>query len=75
MGQRQSQLTGTLPWYVTSAQKGRARSGLLQEQVTSDLWWREVLQQRMYIAPKPYPKGFRDDVVRVARNREPGQHL
>lgn len=25
--------------------------------------------------PKPYPKEFRDDVVRVARNREPGRHL
>ncbi|TWH09449.1 transposase [Rhodococcus rhodochrous J45] len=25
--------------------------------------------------PKSYPKEFRDDVVRVARNREPGQHL
>ncbi|WP_313536094.1 transposase [Arsenicicoccus bolidensis] len=25
--------------------------------------------------PKPYPKQFRDDVVRVARNREPGVHL
>ena len=25
--------------------------------------------------PKPYPKEFRDDVVRVARNREPGIHL
>ncbi|MGW0025460.1 IS3 family transposase [Rhodococcus sp. NPDC003383] len=25
--------------------------------------------------PKPYPKEFRDDVLRVARNREPGQHL
>lgn len=25
--------------------------------------------------PKPYPKEFRDDVVRVARAREPGQHL
>ena len=25
--------------------------------------------------PKPYPKEFRDDVVSVARNREPGQHL
>jgi transposase len=22
--------------------------------------------------PKPYPREFRDDVVRVARNREPG---
>ena len=25
--------------------------------------------------PKPYPREFRDDVVRVARNRESGQHL
>lgn len=25
--------------------------------------------------PKPYPKEFRDDVVRVARNREPGQQI
>ena len=25
--------------------------------------------------PKPYPKEFRDDVVRVARNRAPEQHL
>jgi transposase-like protein len=25
--------------------------------------------------PKPYPKEFREDVVRVARGREPGQHL
>ena len=25
--------------------------------------------------PMPYPKEFRDDVVRVARSREPGQHL
>ncbi|MEU6134393.1 transposase [Nocardioides sp. NPDC047086] len=25
--------------------------------------------------PKPYPKEFGDDVVRVARNREPGQQL
>ena len=25
--------------------------------------------------PKPYPKEFREDVVRVARNREPGVDL
>ncbi|MFH9468745.1 transposase [Streptomyces clavifer] len=25
--------------------------------------------------PKPYPKEFREDVVRVARNREPGATL
>ena len=26
----------------------------------------------MCTVPKPYPKEFREDVVRVARNREPG---
>ena len=25
--------------------------------------------------PKLYPGGFREDVVRVARHREPGQHI
>lgn len=25
--------------------------------------------------PKPYPSEFRDDVVRVARNREPGMSI
>ncbi len=25
--------------------------------------------------PKPYPKDSRDDIVNVARNREPGRHL
>ncbi len=29
----------------------------------------------MCTVPKPYPREFRDDVVRVARNREPGQLL
>ena len=28
--------------------------------------WKDV------VVPKPYPVEFRDDVVRVARNREPG---
>jgi hypothetical protein len=27
---------------------------------------------RMFTVPKPYPKEFRDDVVNVARSREPG---
>lgn len=27
----------------------------------------------MYTVTKPYPKEFRDDVVRVARNREPSR--
>ncbi len=29
----------------------------------------------MFTVPKPYPEEFRDDVVNVARNREPGQNL
>lgn len=29
----------------------------------------------MCTAPKPYPKEFRDYVVNVARNREPGQTI
>jgi transposase-like protein len=29
----------------------------------------------MSLVPKPHPKEFRDDVVRVARNREPGQTI
>ena len=29
----------------------------------------------MFTVTKPYPKEFRDDVVRVARNREPGVEL
>ncbi len=29
----------------------------------------------MFIVPQPYPKEFRDHLVTVARNREPGQHL
>lgn len=29
----------------------------------------------MFTVSKPYPKEFRDDVVRVARNREPGVGL
>ena len=29
----------------------------------------------MCAVPKPYPREFREDVVRVARNREPGVHL
>src|SRR3954465_6341062 len=29
----------------------------------------------MFTVPKPYPREFRDDLVNVARNREPGQHL
>jgi transposase-like protein len=29
----------------------------------------------MVTMPKPYPREFREDVIRVARNREPGVHL
>jgi transposase len=34
------------------------------------LGWKDVT-----VSKKPYPKEFRDDVVRVARNREPGVGL
>jgi hypothetical protein len=29
----------------------------------------------MCTMPKPYPKEFREDLIRVARDREPGVHL
>ena len=29
----------------------------------------------MFIVPKPFPREFREDVIRVARSREPGQSL
>jgi transposase-like protein len=29
----------------------------------------------MFTMPKPYPREFREDVIRVARNREPGRDL
>jgi transposase-like protein len=29
----------------------------------------------MVTMPKPYPREFREDVIRVARRREPGVHL
>jgi transposase-like protein len=40
--------------------------------VTSDLACLERRAWKDAIVPKPYPKEFRDDVVRVAENREPG---
>lgn len=48
------------------------RPGLLQRQVTSDLACPAGRPGRMATVPKPYPDEFRDDVVRVARGREPG---
>jgi transposase len=29
----------------------------------------------MFTMPKPYPREFREDVIRVARNREPGVRI
>lgn len=44
---------------------------------TGDIW--AVVPKgaagRMCTVPKPYPREFREDVVRVAGNGEPGQHL
>ena len=48
---------------------------LMHEQVSHDLWRWRASQGRMCTMPAPYPQEFRDDVVRVARNREPGQKL
>ena len=30
---------------------------------------------RMCIVPRPFPREFREDVIRVARNREPGVRI
>ena len=35
----------------------------------------EGTAERMFTMPKPYPKEFRDDVVRVARGREAGVRI
>ncbi len=50
-------------------------TGLLQGQVTTTLWCREVARERMCTMPKPYPKEFRQNVVEVARAREAGTTL
>ena len=47
----------------------------MHDQVSHDLGRWRALQGKMWIMPAPYPQEFRDDVVRVARNREPGQKL
>jgi len=48
--------------------------GLLHGWLTPDLWCR-VHRWEDVILPKPYPREFRDDVVRVAVSREPGVPL
>lgn len=50
-------------------------TGVMHDQVSHDLWRRAALQGRMCAMPAPYPQEFREDVVRVARNREPAQKL
>jgi|GEM_PF-2033809 len=47
----------------------------MHDQVSHDLWRRAALQGKTCAMPAPYPQEFREDVVRVARNREPGQKL
>ena len=49
--------------------------GLLHGSVTSDLWCREVPLEGCSPCPSPIPEEFRDDVIRVARNREPGVRI
>ena len=48
--------------------------GLMQELVTPDLQGREALREDVFM-PRPFPREFRDDVVAVARRREPGVTL
>jgi transposase len=59
-------------WLETASLAG---AGLPRAEVTSDLWCRRVPRGRMCTMPKPYPKEFRDEVVRVARSREEGVRL
>ena len=47
--------------------------GLPRDPVTSDLWSREVLLDVHHA--QALPQGVREDVIRVARRREPGAHL
>lgn len=42
---------------------------MISNVVTERLVWKDV------IMPKPFPKEFRDDVIRVAENRDPGMML
>jgi len=35
----------------------------------------EGTAERMFTMPKPFPKEFREDVIRVARNREEGVRI
>ncbi len=46
--------------------------GLLHGWVASDLACPSGRAWKDVAVPKPCPSEFRDDVVRVARNREPG---
>jgi hypothetical protein len=50
----------------------KATWGLLQGLVASDLACLGGVAWRGVVVPKPYPRGFRDDVVRVVGNREFG---
>lgn len=47
-------------------------SGLLHDQVTSELACPDGVGWKDVSVPRPYPREFRDDVVRVARNRDDG---
>ena len=52
-----------------------AGEGLPRGGVTSDLQCRVVPRERMCVVPKPYPKEFREEVVRVALNRRDGVRI
>ncbi|MEU1409538.1 hypothetical protein ABZ471_46250 [Streptomyces sp. NPDC005728] len=47
----------------------------MHDRVTSELAWRVGVGGQDAVVPKPYPEEFREEVVRVARNRGPGVTL
>lgn len=50
---------------------GTLSRGLVQERVTSNVASPGGLPRKDVLMPKPFPKEFRDDVIRVAENRDP----
>ncbi len=62
--------TADRPGAATTSAASRAR-GLPHDRVTSDVAC-PVAGGKDVAVPKPYPEEFRQDVVRVARNRGPG---
>jgi hypothetical protein len=67
--------TSTGPPSVSTSLARQATPGLPRDPVTSDLWCREVPLEGCSPCPGPIPQEFREDVIRVARTREPDTRL